>query len=139
MYVQYAENVKKQKRGAIIVTSDKHNVCYFKGVKLILEEYGLWFDHDAHHLGKKQRIDCTANVKDDNKGCARHLLASQPDFCEQKTALCEVVENAGHILNFILNITVNATRLKDIREQQNKQLELTVKKFAQFLRFCIAC
>ena len=97
MYVQYAENVKKRKRGATIVTSDKHNVCYFKGVKLILEERGLWFDHDPHRPGKKWRMDCTADAKDDNKCCARHLLASQPDFCEQKTALCEVVENAGHI------------------------------------------
>ena len=97
MYIQYAENVKKRKRGVTIVTADKHNVCYFKGVKLILEERGLWLDYGPHRPGKKWRMDCNADARDDNKCCAKHLLASQPDFHQQKTALCETVENAGHI------------------------------------------
>ena len=97
MYIQYSENIKKRKKGVTIVTADKQNVCYFKGVKLILEERGLWVDDDPYRPGKKWRMDCTAEATNDNKCCAKHLLASQPDFREQKTALCEAIEDAGHI------------------------------------------
>eukprot|EP00122_Pirum_gemmata_P007581 Pgem_evm1s6961 len=51
-----------------------------KGIKIILEERGLWVE------GLK--LECDKIIKkNDCKGrtcCARHMLQSQPDFREQK-------------------------------------------------------
>ncbi|OAD72392.1 hypothetical protein PHYBLDRAFT_169524 [Phycomyces blakesleeanus NRRL 1555(-)] len=58
----------------------------FVGIQQILQERGL-----------RWRMDCNGEEAENHCCCARHLLASQPDFSEQKTAIQEVVEEAGHI------------------------------------------
>lgn len=75
----------------------KHKLV--KGMKTILKERDLWPEKDKHRPGKDFRADCPKNQKrDDNECCARQLLGSQPDFLAQKSALAEVVEGAGHII-----------------------------------------
>ena len=44
------------------------------------------------------RLDCKRGTAiEDKTCCARHLMGSQPDFLEQKSALEEVVSERGHI------------------------------------------
>ncbi|OAD06485.1 hypothetical protein MUCCIDRAFT_107062 [Mucor lusitanicus CBS 277.49] len=72
------------------------SIRYFKGIKRILEERRQWIGHDIQ--GNKWKLDCGAPDPELNKiCCARHFLATRPDFLEQRSALQEVVENAGHI------------------------------------------
>lgn len=65
-----------------------------KGVKVVLQERGLWHD--------KLRLDCSQSDPQDihpikNFCCARHILASEPDFkAHQVSILEEVIMNAGH-------------------------------------------
>ncbi|KAG2191293.1 hypothetical protein INT47_005117 [Mucor saturninus] len=71
-------------------------VRYFKGIKTILEERNQWIGHDINR--KAWKLDCgSPEVSSDKICCARHFLGSRPDFCNQKSALQEVVEDAGHI------------------------------------------
>ena len=65
----------------------KKTVLCFKGVQKILDERGLWFDNDPYRKGKKWRLFCNDTEKPDHRCCARHLLESQPDFINQKSAL----------------------------------------------------
>lgn len=70
-------------------------VRYFKGIKKILEERGQWY-HDSN--GKPWKLSCGSSQPSfPFMCCARHFLESRSDFKEQKTALQETVENAGHI------------------------------------------
>ena len=64
-------------------------VCKFKGIKRILEERGLWFP--------ALRLEC----KNEAEGncCARHILAAQPDFLAQKSALAQAVEESDNIFD----------------------------------------
>ncbi|OAD74371.1 hypothetical protein PHYBLDRAFT_101127, partial [Phycomyces blakesleeanus NRRL 1555(-)] len=55
----------------------------FVGIQRILQECGL--------------MNCNGEEAENHCCCARHLLDSQPDFSGQKTAIQEVVEEAGHI------------------------------------------
>jgi hypothetical protein len=77
---------------------------WFKGVKKILEERGLWHDSDRteHRKRKAWRLHC--NDKNGNGNppecCAYHCLANQPDFRNQKSALKETLDNHGMILEF---------------------------------------
>jgi hypothetical protein len=65
-----------------------------KGIKTVLMERGLWPE-------KGFRLDCpTSCTAASAICCARKLLASQPDFLEQKSSLEEVVSKAGHLLEF---------------------------------------
>lgn len=73
------------------------DIKYVKGIKTILEERGLWMDEDPYRRGRSWRLDCASDQAVDHRCCARHLLAAQPDFLAQKSALCEVIERAGHI------------------------------------------
>ena len=66
-----------------------------KGIKRILQERGLWkegLNLECLMCKKKEslRVDC----------CARKIMASQPDFVAQKSAIVELIENAGHLCVF---------------------------------------
>jgi len=79
-----------------------------KGLRIILEERGLW----PH--GRKLLTQCSIPGKSpgtskpnpvcryakNSSCCARALLASQPDFQEQKGELQETIEAAGHLVIF---------------------------------------
>ena len=79
-----------------------------KGLKLILEERGLW------PTGRKFLTQCTIAVEasgerkpnpackyaTNSNCCARALLSSQPDFRAQKCQLQEAIEMAGHQVIF---------------------------------------
>jgi len=90
-----------------------------KGIKRVLEERGLWPE------GRKLNLDCTQPCHDGvSTCCARRILASQPDFQEQKSLLEETVLSSGHQIefypkfhcecNFIERVWAEAKR--DIRE-----------------------
>lgn len=71
-------------------------VRYFKEIKKILEERRRWIGHDINV--KPWKLTCGSSQP--GAGyicCARHFLESRSDFKEQKLALQELVENAGHI------------------------------------------
>ena len=66
-----------------------------KRIKRILQERGLWKEGlslECLMCKKKesQRVDC----------CARKIMTSQLDFVAQKSAIVEVIENAGHLCVF---------------------------------------
>jgi hypothetical protein len=68
-----------------------------KGIKAILTERGLF----QPGLRGKCQSKC-----DGENCCNKHILERQPDFCEQKSLVQEVIEAAGHLciffcLNFI--------------------------------------
>ena len=97
MYVEKEENVLKRKRGATIVTAEKKLVRYFKVIERILGERNLWQEQDPYRQGRPWRLYCKGEETADIKCCARHLLAAQPDFRAQRTAIQETVGDAGHI------------------------------------------
>lgn len=67
----------------------------FLGIKKILEERNQWLN-DLN--GDQWNLDCKSSTPGScNMCCARHFLATRPDFKRQKKALQETVENAGHI------------------------------------------
>jgi hypothetical protein len=75
---------------------DNHptQASYFKGMRHILQERGLWTDG--------LRAQC-ANFKCADgaiRCCARRLIFNQPDFSGQQSALEELFESYGHILDF---------------------------------------
>ncbi|PKK55891.1 hypothetical protein RhiirC2_872144 [Rhizophagus irregularis] len=61
-----------------------------KGMKLILQECGLWDSGLKGFCGNKE-----ASVENP-RCCARHVLATQEDFLNQKPILQEVIEGLGH-------------------------------------------
>ncbi|KIK54954.1 hypothetical protein GYMLUDRAFT_176490 [Collybiopsis luxurians FD-317 M1] len=66
-----------------------------KGMKVVLQERGLWHDHLIGKCKKKcaeESTDC----------CARCILQLQPDFVEQKSCIQEIIEAAGHICIMLL-------------------------------------
>jgi hypothetical protein len=69
---------------------------WFKGVKKILEERGLWHDEDRTEgrQGKAWRLDCNNRNGKGNppECCAHHCLADQADFKRQKSALQETLD-----------------------------------------------
>src|SRR5438132_11580581 len=64
-----------------------------KGMKQVLSERGLWKDG----LSAECKL-CKDKVDDINRTdcCARGIVALQPDFLSQKSALEEVILEAGH-------------------------------------------
>ncbi|KAG2211566.1 hypothetical protein INT45_003504 [Circinella minor] len=87
MYIK-KDIIQERKNGK----SKLKKIIYFKGIQKILEERGLWMEQDPYRQGKKWRLSCNDDEKPDHKCCARHLLANQPDFKKQKSALQETVE-----------------------------------------------
>lgn len=69
-----------------------------KGIKIVLEERGLWPYNTA------LRLDCqTKKSSKEHHGiscCARQLLSQQPDFKSQKSRLQEEIEARGHLCLF---------------------------------------
>jgi hypothetical protein len=65
-----------------------------KGMQQVLQERGLL----RPHLLMKCKDDCS---KDDC--CAKSILEHQPDFCEQKSLIQEVIEAAGKTTNSTLS------------------------------------
>ena len=90
-----------------------------KGIKKVLEERGLFKEG--------LNLDCLACKKKNDSGrtdcCLRKIMASQPDFVAQKSAVVELIEDAGHICIFYpkfhceLNfIEMHWGRLRDMQE-----------------------
>jgi hypothetical protein len=95
------ETRRKRKKNGTVKT-----YTYFKGVKRILEERGLWHDLDRSpgRENKKWRLFCSNNDSFNNSGnvecCARHCLANQPDFQYQLCALQETLQRAHLLCRF---------------------------------------
>ncbi|SAM02190.1 hypothetical protein [Absidia glauca] len=79
-------------------------VKYFRGVKAILTDRGLWHDDDRTkgREGKPWRLFCGENSSitnnDNTECCARHCLANQDDFKYQPCAIKETLHKA-HLLS----------------------------------------
>ena len=71
---------------------------YFKGMEQILRERLLISD------GQTLKASCGTSLNKCPPGitycCCRRMLYSQPDFMEQKSALEELIEGAGHLILF---------------------------------------
>src|SRR5579862_4671019 len=63
-----------------------------KGMKIVLQERGLWRD--------KLRKKCKKEHSADKNCCALRILETQPDFANQKGLLEEIVVGAGHFIVF---------------------------------------
>jgi len=65
-----------------------------KGIKAVLMERGLWPSGGV-------RLDCNDSCPERSTSCcARKIMASQPDFQAQKSSIAEVIESAGHTVEF---------------------------------------
>jgi len=75
-----------------------------KGMKQVLIERGLW----KNSLLADCKL-CKDKVIDENRVdcCARRILSLQPDFVNQKSALEEIILEAGHLCIFTPSFTVN--------------------------------
>ncbi|CAG8652896.1 7579_t:CDS:2, partial [Scutellospora calospora] len=77
-----------------------------KGIKKVLEERGLWkegLNLDCEKCKKKEdsgRIDC----------CLRKIMASQPDFVTQKSAIVELIEGAETVPQTLDSVNVITIR-----------------------------
>ena len=65
-----------------------------KGMKIILQERGLWGSGLKGFCGNKEAL------VENSRCCARHVLAAQEDFLNQKPILQEVIEKLGHKVIF---------------------------------------
>jgi len=66
-----------------------------KGMKVILQERGLWRSNLKAYC-KNSNVSLEENLT----CCARHILASQVDFKNQKPLLQEIIEAKGHKVVF---------------------------------------
>jgi len=64
-----------------------------KGIKAVLIERGLWPD-------KGLNLDCKECPEGKTDCCARKMMGVQPDFVAQKSALIEIIEERGHMVEF---------------------------------------
>ncbi|KAH8825538.1 hypothetical protein DL96DRAFT_1734433 [Flagelloscypha sp. PMI_526] len=65
-----------------------------KGMKMVLEERGLW------RKGLLMKCD-TGECCDEGSCCAQQILQAQPDFREQKSLVQETIESRGHYCIFL--------------------------------------
>lgn len=68
---------------------------WFKGMKEIIRERGLWPDKEL--LAQCPGFKCPPNRTD---CCCRRILFMQPDFIAQKSQLEELIATRGHICDF---------------------------------------
>lgn len=68
---------------------------YFKGMKVIIQERGLWPEKEL--LAQCEGFKCELGA---TTCCCRRLLFTQPDFVNQKTQLEEFVTSRGHLCDF---------------------------------------
>ena len=75
----------------------EERIWKLKGLKTILEErcLGRWEEFEAKK--KHWKTNCGEQANSDHTCCPYHMLAAQPDFVAQKTALHEAVNKAGHL------------------------------------------
>ncbi|SAM04093.1 hypothetical protein [Absidia glauca] len=85
------------------------------GIKKILQERKLWDD--------SLKLKCDGEDLERHRCCAGHLLANQPDFKQQKTAIQQLVESKGIPLSFIRSFIVSVTGSNGTGVQQNEQQE----------------
>jgi len=65
-----------------------------KGIKVVLMERGLWPSGGI-------RLDCADSCPVGSSSCcARAILAAQADFQAQRSGIAEIVEDAGHAVEF---------------------------------------
>lgn len=65
---------------------------FFKGIRQILEERGLWRDGLL--------LKCAKGDHTSDACCAARTLINQPDFKAQRPALLEFLEEKGHLVEF---------------------------------------
>ena len=72
---------------------------WFKGMKVVLEEWGLfWLQDNGKPLnGECKDFKCTEGAMD---CCCRHILFNQPDFACVKSHLEKVITACGHLCDF---------------------------------------
>lgn len=85
-------------KGTLVIGGHSSYICQLKrffiiGIRRILQEQNQWL---CDLEGKPWKLNC-GNPFAGKLCCARHFLETRPDFKNQKTALQEVVESAGHI------------------------------------------
>ncbi|CAB4492243.1 unnamed protein product [Rhizophagus irregularis] len=66
-----------------------------KGIKLVLEEKGLW----KKEL-KRICSECKIHSPTKNDCCAVRILSLQPDFAAQRPLIQEIIEDRGHKIIF---------------------------------------
>ncbi|KAI0270914.1 hypothetical protein BGY98DRAFT_923292, partial [Russula aff. rugulosa BPL654] len=72
-------------------------LSWFKGMKVIIRERGLWPEGVEDLLAQCPNFHCNPDRTD---CCCRRILFSQPDFISQKSQLQELVESRGHLCDF---------------------------------------
>ena len=81
--------------------SDDHPTMlgWFKGMKVVLEEWGLFQlqDNGKPLNGECKDFKCTEGAMD---CCCRHIIFNQPDFACVKSHLEEVITAHGHLCDF---------------------------------------
>ena len=65
-----------------------------KGMKIILQERGLWRSELKGFCGNKETL------LENSRCCARHVLGAQEDFLNQKPMIQEIIEELGHKVIF---------------------------------------
>jgi hypothetical protein len=68
-----------------------------KGIRLILEERGLWPKEGLVLTCENNNIEGNTSYPD---CCARHKLGAQPDFAAQIPLIQEIIEAHGHKVIF---------------------------------------
>ncbi|KAL1689946.1 hypothetical protein GGG16DRAFT_35084, partial [Schizophyllum commune] len=67
-----------------------------KGIKVVLQERGLWRSGLLLKCNAKEKCDVAAT-----DCCAKRIMESQPDFKEQRSLVQEIIEAAGHLCVFL--------------------------------------
>ena len=79
-----------------MVLEKSNGVVEPKGIRLVLQERGLW-------PAKGLLLKCRSGTCDPDatECCATRVMSLQPDFQEQRSLVQETIENAGHLCIFL--------------------------------------